>query len=777
MLIANQGLCATPWQLAFVLPEDFKSPEALAGAALNWRDAQVPGNVQCSAFGLPLDKLYQRTNVETLKWMEQPYWVYRTEFSAPALLPDQDAVFLLNGVDYRCQIVLNGKLVLTHEGMFSPISVPLAGTVGAQELLVIIEPFPEEGDTPQTLKARYSMGNGWDFAPKLQARGIWDSAGILVRDKLRIVDAWADTTLANQQRADLKLHLTFSEVISSGEVLVELDGITRTFPVIQADRLVLPFNISSPTLWWPNGRGEPNMVLLRAELKVAGRRTSPFTQRLGLRAVERVACAGQKIDDTPLQFVINGQKIFIKGVNWVPADACPGTVTVERYKLFLEQFRDAGVNLIRVWGGGLIEKSAFYELADEYGIMVIQEFPLACQKLERSERFLRLVTQEVIAILRRLRHHPCIVLWTGGNEHYHYWDRLDSGTERMTRTLVGMPAWFQEHTPREWRLGAAKYDEPVLALMGELVNRYDGTRPYQITSAMEGEGEVHGIWTWNPAIGDHRFRDYDTIYDYWLDAHEHFYSECSVSGVANLNTMAHVLDGPLVMPTKDDYVWRLHHAFCAAWDQHPDLWLDIPSTEAIFGKIGNIEGLYLFNQWLQGEGGRFLVEELRRKCGRVGGVIWWGVNEPWPGLAGNALIDYFGRPKLAWRMVANAFKPTILSLRYRNCVARRFKPELWISHDGAHTFSGRYEVEVLNLKTNETDSYTGNVSCPPNGAVHISTLVPEHLWKGVQLHVTCRLYDASTLVHRNDYFFGSIMDRPPFTQEIVNRIHEIYVAG
>lgn len=768
------SITPTSWQLTHVAPEHLPAAIASRGAGLDWRPVEIPCTVQTSPFGLPLDELYQRDNIETVRWMEAEYWLFRTTVTPPAVRADEEAVYLFQGIDYRCRIYLNGQHVLDHEGMFSPIAIPLTGVPAHSELLVVIEPFADESATPQTLKARYSFGKGWDFAPKLQSRGIWDEAALVVRPRLRVTAVAVDTALNNDQRADVTLRVSLSERVAFGHITAQLQGVTRTFPIVNADQLALPLNIPSPTLWWPNGQGEPSLSDLRLELDMPGRATLPCTRRVGLRSLDRVACEGQGVEDIPLQLVVNGRPVFLKGVNWVPLDSCPGTITRERYAQFLQQFKAAGVNLIRVWGGGLKEKDAFYALADELGLMVMQEFPLACQLLSREEAFLRLLAQEATAIIHAVQHHPCVVIWTGGNEHFHYWDLLDSGTERMEAAKAAMASHFNFNS-RDWRAGTDTYDEPALAMMGELCARLDPGRPFQLTSGMEGEGEVHGIWTWNPAIGDHRYRDYDSLYDYWLDARQHLYSEASVSSIANLSTIGQVLGTTSpYLPEKDDPIWRLHHAFAAAWDHFPDLWLDIPSTEALFGALDSLDDLILANQWMQGEGARFLIEETRRKMGHTCGIIWWGVNEPWPGLAGNALIDYFGRPKLGWQFLANAFQPTMLSLRYRHCVARTCKPELWLTHDGPLPFHGRYEVETENLRTGEVDRYAGQVAADRAQSCYLRTLLPLRLTAGSQAQITCRLYDGETLVHQNDYFFASNEDAAPFAGVLQARLRARY---
>jgi beta-mannosidase len=389
-----------------------------------------------------------------------------------------------------------------------------------------------------------------------------------------------------------------------------------------------------------------------------------------------------------------------------------------------------------------------------------------------SERFLSILTSEVRDFLPRLNRHPSIVLWTGGNEHIHYWDELESGTPTMEATkgdILSREGFFFD---REHMIaGVPIYENIGLKQMASLADELGGGRPFEPTSGMEGEGEPHGIWSWNPKIGDWRMRDYDTLYDYWNDQREHFYSEVGVDSIATRAAIEYVFntDEP-AMPEPGDPVWIHHKAFGACWpidreheaNLRSDLWLDLASIDKLFGRIDNLDDLITASHWMQAEGGRYVVEELRRKMPHTCGVIWWGCNEPWPNLAGNQLIDYFGEPHpvLFWK--GNAFRPTILSLRYKHCVARAFKPGLWISHDGRGPFDGTYTCTVEDLDTGELERYRGAVSCPEYASVLIKRLNYVRLKPGKRLWVTLILRDMTGAeVHANTYLFASDEDEAP----------------
>ena len=770
------------WQLTW-FEQDVPNELSVA----DWRPVTVPGAVQTSPFGLPKDELYRLKNTEKVAWMAEKAWAYRASFEAPQPKADEESVLLFRGVDYLCEVRLNGREVCRHEGMFSHFTVPLTDArPGRNELLVILRPLTTFTQRPaEHLKARFS--NGWDWAPKLVTMGIWQDVELVTRPRLRIERAWVQTHLSNAQRADCIIHVRLSEKVDFGHVQVTLAGKSQSYAIVNTETLRLPMRLANPPLWWPNGMGPATLVDLDVRLDVPDRATDPFITRTGLREIRRIPAQGQRPEDTPLQLLINGRKVFIRGANWVPADSCFADVDRDRYALFLRQFADARFNLLRVWGGGLIEKEAFYELADELGLMVMQEFPLACELVPESRRFLEIVDSEARDFIPRLNRHPSIVLWTGGNEHYHYWDDIDSGTPIMQASQLKQWGGKGFVDPRTHMRGSEPYTNLGLNHMAALVDELDGSRPYQPTSGMEGEGEPHGTWNWNPRIGDQRMRDHATLYDFWNAQREHWYSEASVEGIAHHEAIRYVLqdDAPPV-PQIGDPVWTFHKAFDTCWkldrsfftNPRSGLWLDLASLDELFGQFDRIEDLITASHWLQAEGARYLVEELRRKTPHTVGMIWWGANESWPNLAGNQLIDYFGKARPALHWLANAFRPTIVSIRYHHCVSRAVKGELWISHEGPDEFRGSYRVLLDYLNGGAPpEEYRGNIVCPAYASVFVKTLPYTRLTAGTRLRITCELSnERQERSHRNVYLFASNEDPAPM-RPLLPVIGELCTTG
>lgn len=751
------------WELTHADPDAFASGKI--PSASEWRPANVPGNVQTSPFGMPTAELYRRDNVRTVQWMEARAWIYRRALDVPAPPPEHEVRLRFEGLDYRYRVLIADEIVLDDEGMFHPVLIPLdRWALQRVTVAVLFAPPPVAAEAHrETTKAQFARG--WDFAPTLRTVGIWDDVALEILPKLRVEDVHVETRLQNRQRALVTVRAEFSARIAQGVATIELAGVRRALPLFDADGFTALVEVPASRLWWPNGLGAPTLHELTIALEAPGQTVPLFRRRVGLREVGRRPAAGQRPEDIPLQFTVNGLPFFIQGMNWVPPDACPGEICDRHYDGILERFHAGHVNLVRVWGGGLCEKRRFYERCDELGLLVMQEYPVACG-MGRTPAFHRQLQREARAIARKLRRHASVFLFTGGNENYHYWDMLDSddpalqAAARAAEKAVNAGAPFAH---REWLCGAtARYEEPAHVLLGGVTAELAPGCLYQNTSAMDGEGEVHGIWTWNPRIGDHRYRMFATQHAYWRSADQHLYSEASVACIANAQTIRDVLGDAAAdaLPSPDDPLWRMHHGFAAAWDVLRDNWLDLPSTEELFGPIISLRELVALNQYLQIEGGRFMIEELRRKQPRATGVIWWGANEPWPGLAGNALIDWYGRPKPTWAAVANAFASTILSLRYEELRPRALRAELWLSCNAPGGFAGQYEVALTDGAGAMRDRFTGSCEARYGESSPLLRLPRTPLARGDWLEARTRLCDrAGTLLHENCYWFGQFRDK------------------
>jgi beta-mannosidase len=333
----------------------------------------------------------------------------------------------------------------------------------------------------------------------------------------------------------------------------------------------------------------------------------------------------------------------MRGLNWVPADSFPGRLRPEHYARLLGQARQSGANLLRVWGGGLREKRAFYELCDALGLLVWQEFPFACMFLgayPRDPAYLALVAAECGAMVKQLVHHPALIIWCGGNEF------------------------------------SRSRNRPLLKTLATVVERYDGTRPFIPVSPSHGHGgDSHNwdVWHGLAPLPSYQAETARFLSEFGLQALPHLDS---------LKTMLLDLTGD----------WEIHHADVAKLMRYVTIF---PALDTVWPAQPTPRLIY-HSQLAQALALQIGSEHMRRRRGQgrptdSGGLCLWQFNEPWPAISW-AIVDYFGRPKLAFERLADWYQPILLSLKFR--LGRRwsagetFRAEIWTINDSLTDLAG-----------------------------------------------------------------------------------------
>jgi beta-mannosidase len=404
------------WRLKGFLPSDWLRPD-LAERALaheqGWVPAQVPGSVQHDLWRAgELADPYIGRNSLAAEWAAERTWVYARSFAADPAWRGRRARLRFEGVDYAARFALNGVELGAHESMFTPACFEVAHLLrydGPNELVAIIAPAPREQDqmgrTSLVRSRKNRMGYWWDFCPRLVNLGLWDAVALDLSGPLRIEDVWVRPALApDHGRAEVIVTVTLStpeprraalEVTlrHAGQVVAS-ELVERQLPAGRSQDEAKPLSavelrlaVEAPRLWWPNGYGE--QALYRATVRVsdAGDPVAISDEQsvsFGIRSVELVANATPDATAPPYTFVVNGERVYINGWNWVPLDALHGVERPEKLDAILELARRAHVNLLRVNGVGLIERGDFYERCDRLGLMVWQEFVVTSSDQDRK---------------------------------------------------------------------------------------------------------------------------------------------------------------------------------------------------------------------------------------------------------------------------------------------------------------------------------------------------------------------------------------------------------
>ena len=423
-------------------------------------DATVPGEVHLDLWraGLIADP-YVRAQAKESRWVEDCIWSYRRFFEAPAEAVQGRAWLCFQSLDLTAKIVLNGEVVGTHGNVFRPCRVEVTGklktgtnllTVHLDAGLLAVSEKPHSGYVfqgfDQHLHKRHWLRKpqsqfGWDWSPRLVNVGIggaahleWTDAAVRLDEFTAQADLTPDLTTGTVRARFFLERLAVEE--TEAVVTVRLEGgptVQRAITLAKENACAeVELRVTNPRLWWPVSHGSQNLYTLHGEVSVGGQRVAAVTRRVGFRRV----CVNQEPHPDGGQyfiFEINGHPIFLKGANFVPADLLFTRLDGPRYAALVEQALAANFNFLRVWGGGLYESDVFYDLCDERGIVVWQEFIYACGKYPlQDEAYYAEARREAVYQVRRLSSRPSLIAWCGNNEidMFNDWTVSDRGVVR-----------------------------------------------------------------------------------------------------------------------------------------------------------------------------------------------------------------------------------------------------------------------------------------------------------------------------------------------------------
>ncbi|GAA1685220.1 glycoside hydrolase family 2 protein [Nonomuraea maheshkhaliensis] len=493
--------------------------EAAAGRLTNEAvPARVPGCVHADllAAGLIPDP-YEGLNELEVAWVGRADWRYETALAAaPAGFERTDLVF--DGLDTVARVLLDGEELGRTRNMHRSYRFDVTGRVREGSVLSVLftSAYTEAEAQQERLGARpnayaepfnfvrkMAASFGWDWGPTLVTAGIWRPVRLESWSTARLAQVRPLVTVtggtgSGDGRIEAHVELERTETGAGRELTLTIEAggqtATQTVPA-GAGSAVAALEIPAPDLWWPRGHGGQPLYECAVVLSDAttGQVLDTWRRRVGFRTIE--LDRNQDEHGTAFTFRVNGRPIFARGVNWIPDDALPARLTPERYRHRLTQAAEAGVDLVRVWGGGIYEDHAFYDACDELGLMVWQDFLFACAAYPEEQPLRGEVEAEARENVVRLAPHPSLVLWNGNNENL--WGFRDWG-------------WERELAGASW--GEGYY----LGLLPRVVADLDPTRPYQAGSPWSGSWDRHPN---DPAHGPSHFwevwnrRDYSGYLD------------------------------------------------------------------------------------------------------------------------------------------------------------------------------------------------------------------------------------------------------------------------
>ena len=666
------------WELGYAAIKEAKPDK--------WIPSTVPGAVQLDiAKAEKYAPYYYAEHWKDYLWMEDNYYSYRSTFKKPELSLNEKLIFISKGIDYQFEVYINGEKILAQEGMFTTVNLDLTAKLKESNILVVkIFPAPKLHSKPAdrtqaSSSVKPAVSYGWDWHPRLLPLGIWDDTYLEIQPTSFVNDIHVNYQLNNDlSKADISLEVNGHNLIGNrylwnlkdkiGVVVAKSEG------NIESNDFKSAAPLDNPNLWWPHDNGEP--YLYNSEFQLidnSGKVLQSNTSKIGFRRVKLVMNSGAWSEPEgfpktrsvpPIQFEINGRKIFCKGSNWVNPEIFPGIMTYERYKQLLTLAKEANFNILRVWGGGIVNKESFFELCDEMGILVWQEFPLACNNYPDDPHYLQILKQEATSIINRVKKHPSLAFWCGGNELFNNW----SG---MTDQSL------------------------ALRMLNSLSLELDPSTPFIPTSPIMGMAHGHYV-----------FREWSTKEEVFQEmARSKFtaYTEFGMPAPSSVEILKTIIPKEELWPPKPGTSWESHHAY-NAWVGNT--WLCEDIIEDYFGKSDSLEQLVANGQLLQGEGYKCIFEEARRQKPYCAMAINWCYSEPWPTAANNSIVSYPNIPKPGYYAVKNACRPVLASAKlpkFKWTEGETFYTDLWMLNDFYKDLpAGKVTIKIASETTTVT---------------------------------------------------------------------------
>jgi len=737
-----------------------------------WHPAQVPGVVQTDLLNSKLiPDPFDRDNEFHLQWIGLADWEYQTTFQIDAAaLAHEHVDLVFDGLDTFADVYLNDQAVLHADNMFRRWRIPAKATLksGPNTLRIVFHSAVEKmipyskslpyilpsisthnygneeniATAPYTRKAPYNYG--WDWGPRFMTEGIWQPVRLETWDALRIENFHIHqqhiaSDLANVA-AELEIEaskpttatLTLAHDEMSG--LQTADGSQTLQLNAGINHVSFPLRIVSPKLWYPVGYGAQSRYRFSATIRIGKDAGAHAETKTGLRSVEL-----RRVPDQwgkSFEFVVNGISVFGKGADVIPFDSFPNRVTPEIHRNILQAARDAHMNMVREWGGGYYESDDFFDICDELGIMVWQEFMFGGDMVPGDVAFQENVRQEAIDQIKRLRDHPSIVIWCGNNEvetGWHHWSDRQEFKESISA----------EARERVWQDYVILFSD----ILRNAVTQYADPVPYTPSSPSanfeeapdnQHNGDMHYWQVWHAQA---------PASDYTLQF-PRFMTEYGFQSFPEMRTIRTFAEKPEDFDIRST-VLQAHQKNKGGNERILTYMLREYREPKDFNSF-----VYL-SQVQQAEIIKIGAEHLRRQRPRTMGSLYWQLNDCWP-VASWASIDYYGRWK-ALHYYARRFYDDVLISPFLH----DDKVDVYVVSDKLQPLSGTIHMRLLDFSGNVLLEQTKEVQVPTqSNAIYLTVDKAATSAKGDPRR-TFLVFDldvAGKKVSRNLIFFNTMHD-------------------
>ncbi len=707
------------WKLSYGIHEQNAPQTPGELRKLNWPGikATVPGNVELDLLAAGIIKNPETgNNIYDLRKYEPYQWWYTRTFETPELKAGEKLDLVFDGLDCMGTIWVNDSLVGNTENMFIDYRFDITRFLKPKnnQLTIRIDPAIHEAQkyfnaeiaarkyfrVEQVHVRKAPHMYGWDIMPRLVSAGLWRGVHLDIQKPTRIRDVFWMTDEVNVENKAAQLLVDWQVICPdptidgySMDVSLKRNSKTvyeKSFPVYNhCSRQVIP--LENVDFWWPKGYGDA--ALYDATVKLFNKQKQVIDQRqqqVGIRTIDLIFSDGSK---TPSEFLfkVNGEKIFIKGTNWVPLDAFHSR-DKEHLDDVLKMIKDLNCNMIRCWGGNVYEDHDFFDWCDQNGVMIWQDFAMAGTAYPQDDDFAEKIREEAISTVIKLRNHPSLALWSGNNEidislGWNFKKPLDPSLDRISREVLPRVIW--EYDPLRSFLPSSPY------ITAECFQH--GNDPALMP-------EVH---LWGP-------RGYYKIPFYTSDVKAHFVSEIGYHGCPNRSSLEKMFDPEFVYPWTGDFKWndewqtkavRANPEGTITLERNN---LMINQAKVLFGECPKDLDQFIFvSQVVQAEAMKFFIEMWRMDKFDKTGIIWWNLRDGWP-IISDAVVDYYNSKKLAYYYIRRVQQDACVMIGD----AKNGQHPVMAVNDTREEKSGT--VTVKDADSGET-LFTGTFKIPVNG--------------------------------------------------------------
>ena len=736
----------------------------------NWYPATVPGVVHTDLLqNKIIEDPFFRLNERGLQWIDKEDWVYETCFTLAAdMMRKENMELVFEGLDTYADVYLNDECILKANNMFRRWSIPVRQYIREENnILKVYFHSPVKIDVPKwdALPYQYPESNdqsengglfnkkisifarkagyhyGWDWGPRLVTSGIWRPVYIRAWSDLRINDVFIEQKEVGAGRAVIAGHVELDADKDMDGVLVTItdEATGRVLGEWQADlkrgtnRVTVDFVLHKPKLWWSNGLGEPFLYRFRTDIIAGGELLDSKTERVGIRSLKVVHQPDK--DGHTFYIELNGRPVFAKGANYIPLDNFLPRVTPENYKRTILDAAGVNMNMLRVWGGGIYENDVFYDLCDEHGIMIWQDFMFACSMYPAEGALLDNIHQEAVDNVKRLRNHACIALWCGNNECQDAW--LGWGWKREIERQN------KEYADKIW----AQYRQQYHVTLPGVVREYAPGTFYWPSSPFAFEGEMSGTTDgdrhyWSVWHGKAPISDYDS-------EKSRFFSEYGFQSFPEFESVKRYA------PYPED--WDIRSEVMMSHQRGGDHANGLIETYLLneYKKPRDFRAFLYMNHVLQGDAIKTAIESHRRQMPYNMGTLFWQHNDCWP-VASWASRDYYGRWKAQHYYVRKAYDDILISP-----VVEGDDLKVYAVSDRLENTSGRLQLQVCQFDGTVVHHWGKSVGISGNDSRVCFSAPLAKLLEGANrgtVYVRVDYTDKSGRVYHNNYCLGKQKD-------------------